>query len=222
MIWRVYLAIRFALFQRRRYDRVVLENVAGHSILVIPTVFNPKLLRTGEFLAHNLNRELIPEGASVLDMGTGSGIGAVCAAQRAKEVIAADINPAAVRCARINAWLNGVEGRVETLQSDLFEALEGRTFDVVLFNPPFYRGEPENDRDHAWRAQDTLERFARSLPAHLNPGGKGLVVFSSDGDVAGLLEALAGEGFGIEILEEQDLINEILVLYQVRQELDQE
>jgi release factor glutamine methyltransferase len=217
MIWRLFLALRFALFQRHRFDRLVLEKTADYSILVIPTVFNPKLLRTGEFFAQNLGRDLIPEGATLLDMGTGSGINAIAAARWAASVVAADINPAAVRCARINAWLNGVEDRVETVESDLFEALEGRTFDVILFNPPFYRGTPANARDHAWRAQDTLERFARSLSAHLNPGGQALVVFSSDGDVTGLLEALLAEGLEVENLKERDLVNEILVMYRVRQ-----
>ena len=47
--WAAYL--RFVLFQSRRHDRLVLENVAGFPVVVLPHVFNPKLFRTGELLA---------------------------------------------------------------------------------------------------------------------------------------------------------------------------
>jgi len=72
-------------------------------LLVTPSVFNPKLLRTGDFFASMLDSRLIGSDSEVLDMGTGSGVCAVFAAQHARRVVAVDINPAAVRCARINA-----------------------------------------------------------------------------------------------------------------------
>lgn len=210
-----FLWYRFLLFHRGRYDRLVLERAGGRSILVLPKVFNPVLLTSGAFLAAELDRGLIPDGAEVLDLGCGSGIGGAAASGAASHVVCADVNPAAVRCARINALLNRVEERVETLESDLFSALEGRRFDVVLFNPPFYRGEATEGLDHAWRATDTLERFAAELSAHLTPGGFALVVFSTDGDLAGLLQALRAEQLFVELLVEKDAVNEILVLYRV-------
>jgi HemK-related putative methylase len=212
-LWRGWLRIRCSLFQRGRYDRLVLEDVAGRPMVVLPRVFNPKLLRTGEFMARQLDRGLIPENAKVLDLGCGSGIGAVTAAKRTEHVVAADINPHAVRCTRINALLN--EADIEVVESDLFSALEGKRFDVVLFNPPFYRGEAKEPLDHAWKATDTLERFAEQLPDHLEEGGCAYVIFSSDGDVEGLLAALGSKNLRVEVLEELDLINEILILYRV-------
>jgi len=214
-LWRGLLRIRFRLLQNQRYNKLVIEKVAGYYMVVLPQVFNPVLLRTGEFLARSLNAELIPKGADVLDMGCGSGIGSVAAALWADHVTAADINPEAVRCARINAALNRIEDRFEAVESNLFSSLKGRRFDVVLFNPPFFRGEAKDLLDHAWRAQDTLERFARELPEHLTPGGRALVVFSSDGDVDGLLAAFRDSRCHVEILEYKDLVNEIFLLYHV-------
>ena len=78
----------------------------------------------------------------MLDLGTGSGVGAVFAAQWAGQVVAVDVNPAAVRCARINVLLHGVEDRVDVLQGDLFEPVAGERFDVILFNPPYFPGQP--------------------------------------------------------------------------------
>jgi len=215
-LWRGWLRLRFLLFQRGRHNRLVVEDVAGRPIVVLPRVFNPKLLRTGEFMARRLDNGLIPRGASVLDLGCGSGIGAVTAAKWTEHVVAADINPHAVRCTRINALLNGVEKRIEALESDLFSALEGKHFDVVLFNPPFFRGRAREPLDHAWMSEDTLERFAEQLPDHLEPRGSAFVVFSSDGDVEGLLAALGSRQMHVEVLEELDLINEVLVLYRVQ------
>ncbi len=212
-LWRFFLRYRFLLFQRHRHDHLVLEEVAGKPILVLPGVFNPKLFRTGEFLVETLNARLIPPGATVLDMGTGSGVGAVFAAQWAGCVVAVDINPAAVRCARINALLNQVDDRVEVRQGDLFEPVRGEQFDVVLFNPPFFRGTPRSDLERALWANDVVERFAAGLRDHLTPEGHAVVVLSSDGDVAGFLRAFQTHGFTSEVVAERNLMSETLMAY---------
>ena len=215
-LWRRVLRYRFLLFQRHRHDHLVLEEVAGTPILVLPGVFNPKLFRTGEFLVETLDSRLIPPGATVLDMGTGSGVGAVFAARRAHRVVAVDINPAAVRCARINALLHQVEDRVEVRQGDLFEPACGEQFDVVLFNPPFFRGEPGSDLERALWANDVVERFAAGLRDHLTADGHALVVLSSDGDVAGFLAACQINHLAAEVVAERNLVSETLMAYCVK------
>lgn len=215
-VWRAGLRWRFLLLQRHRYNRLALERVAGRPMLVLPQVFNPGLFFTSEYLVGLFGRELIPAGAAVLDMGTGTGLGAVCAAPWAGRVVAVDINPAAVRCARINALLNEVEARVEVRQGDLFAPVAGERFDVVLFNPPFYRGAPRDDLDRAWRSDDVVERFAAGLADHLAPGGCALVVLSSNSDLPAFLRAFAGAGLAVETLAERDMVSETLVVYRLR------
>lgn len=217
--WKVLLRIRFHLFHRNRYDRLVIESLAGYPMMVLPQVFNPVLLRTGEFMARILEGDRIPEGASVLDLGCGSGTGSIASAKRAEKVTAVDINPEAVRCTKINAALNNVEDKVRALQSDLFDALEGERFDVILFNPPFYRGKATSKLDHAWRGEETLERFANELRDHLTADGEALVVFSSHGDVDGLLAACDAADLHVELETTWDLINEIVILYRVVPEI---
>jgi release factor glutamine methyltransferase len=148
-------------------------------------------------------------------MGTGSGVGAVVAAKWASRVVAVDINPEAVRCARINALLNHVEDRVEVFQGDLFAPVHDRGFDLVLFNPPYFRGRPEGALDQAWRATDVVERFAAGLRDHLRPGGHALVVLSSDGDGAAFLQSFRANGLAIAVVAERDLINEVLTIYKL-------
>ncbi len=98
------------------------------------------------------------------------------------------------------------------LQGDLFAPVADERFDVVLFNPPYFRGEPRARSDHAWRSPDMDARFAQGLAKHLTPGGHALLCLSTDGDVS-FLDALREEGFSTELVAERDLVNEILRLH---------
>jgi len=213
--WRFLLRLKLQLFDRRKYERVVLEEVGGIPLVILPDVFNPKLLRSGEFLVSQLARgELLPRASRVLDLGCGSGASGIAAARSGSEVVAVDINPSAIRCTRINALLNNMS--LDVRQGNLFAPAEGERFDVVLFNPPYYRGVPRDALDHAWRSPDMPERFASGLAAHLRPGGHALVVLSSDGEAGSFLQALEQHGFTSEAVATRDFINEVMTVYQVR------
>ena len=213
---RLYLKLRHQVFGRR-YRRLVLERVGDAPFLVLPEVFNPVLFRTGPFLAETAARLAPAQGPGrlALDMGTGSGVGAVFAARTGYRVLAVDINPEAVRCARINALLNRLEAHIEVRHGDLFAPAAGERFDLVLFNPPFYRGTPRDALDHAWRGVDVYERFAAGLPAALAPGGRALLVLSTDGDAAGMLAALEAQRLSHRAVARRDLGNEVLTVHDV-------
>ncbi len=210
-LWRKWFQLRLALVDRRKYRRVVLEEVLGTPIVVLPDVFNPKLLRSGEFLLQQLER--LPAGTRVLDLGSGSGAAGVLAAKRGCSVVAVDINLAAVRCTRVNALLNDVV--VDVREGDLFEPVRGERFDVVLFNPPYYRGVARDGLDHAWRSPDVIERFSLELADHLTPDGHALLVLSSDGEQSAFLQALATNGCSYRAIAERDFGNEQMTVYWV-------
>jgi HemK-related putative methylase len=201
----------------------VLERLDGVPLVVLPEVFNPVLLRTGAILARAVARAY-PDGGGAgrraLDMGAGAGAGAVFAARRGFSVVAVDVNPEAARCARINAQLNRMEAQVDVREGDLFAPVAGERFHLVLFNPPFYRGTPGDALDHAWRSPDVIERFAAALPGHLAPGGRALVVLSTDGEQEAMLDALRRAGLRPEVAERQDLGNEVVTVYAVQASAD--
>jgi SAM-dependent methyltransferase len=215
--WRWWLRLRHQTLGRR-YRRLVLERVDGVPLLVLPEVFNPVLFRTGAFLARCV-RPPAPAAADeprALDLGTGSGIGAIFAARLGYRVVGVDLNSAAVRCARLNVMLNQLEARVEIRSGDLFAPVAGERFDLVLFNPPFFRGTPADRLDLAWRATDVLERFAGGLSGAISPTGEALIVLSTDGEWRAMLAALEANGFATRPVATRDFGNEIVTVYLAR------
>ncbi len=212
-VYRRAMQMRVRLFFRDD-NRLRVEKIDGVEIIVLPEVFNGVRLRTGAFLAGTLSAAMIPPSARVLDLGTGSGIGAIFAARYAARVVATDINPAAVRCAQINALAQHLDHKIETRVGDLFAPVRDERFDLVLFNPPYFRGKPRSPLDGAWRSIDVFDRFLRELPAYLTQTGRALVVLSSDGEIA---DALAeAKHLSVRVIRRRDLINEVLTVYELQ------
>ncbi|HEU4781540.1 MAG TPA: methyltransferase [Steroidobacteraceae bacterium] len=202
---------------RYRYDTLRLEHVCGVPLLILPTVFNPRLLRTGEYFASVIAGARLGAGGDVLDMGTGSGICAVLAARQAHRVVAVDINRAAVHCARMNAALNHHEERIECRQGDLFAPLDDLRFDTVFFNPPFIVGTPANERDCAWRSADVAARFAAGLARHLTSGGRAYLLLSTFGDACGIfVDELGRHGFALSVFAVRQYVNERVTILEAR------
>lgn len=218
-IIRLWLALRHQIFGWR-YRRLTIEHVHGVPLIILPQVFNPVLFRSGELLARGLeSTSLLNQDDHqipfVLDLGCGSGIGAVFAARRGARVIAVDINPEAIRCVRLNAILNRLDDRIQPRVGDLFGPVESECFDLILFNPPFYRGQPKDELDRAWRAEHLFERFVAGLNSHLTPKGTALIVLSTDGEGQCLLNELGTAGFVIMPVVQRDYGNEVITVYQV-------
>lgn len=198
---------------RRRVGRLVLEQVNGLDLIVLPDVFNPAVFRSSPLLVDAVASR-VRTGERVLDIGTGTGVVAIQAAQAGADVVATDVNPEAIRCARINAILNHVEDHIDLRAGDLFAPVAGERFDVVVCNPPFFPGPPASRRDAAWRSDDFLDRFCAGLDAVIGDGGYGLIVFSNHADERTLLATLL-QSWEVTIVNTRDHGDEVLTVYRL-------
>jgi ribosomal protein L3 glutamine methyltransferase len=114
--------------------------IQGHSFYVDERVIVPRSY-IGELLAGRLAEVVEDPDAigHVLDLCTGSGCLAILAAIAFPNasIDASDVAAAALEVARRNLHDYGLEARISLLQSDLFEALAGRRYDLILANPPY-------------------------------------------------------------------------------------
>jgi len=173
-------------------------------IITLPGVFQP---RTDSWMLAEALGDVMPPGARVLDLCTGSGVLAITAALHgASAVTAVDVSRRSVATVRLNAALNGV--RVRALRGDLFGAVPGERFDVVVSNPPYVPDAratpPDTGANRAWDAgldgRVVLDRICRDAAGHLEPGGVALLVHSSICGEQQTLEALRAQGLDASVL----------------------
>ncbi len=211
----------------RRVRGLPLEHVLGWAefhglrIAVDPGVFVPR--RRTEFLADQA-LALGRNASVVVDLCCGSGAvgAALAAALDGPELHAADIDPAAVVCARRN--LAGYGGRVH--EGDLFTALpddlRGRV-DVLVANVPYVpTGEiallPSEARDHeplvaldgGSDGLDVLRRVTDDAPRWLTSGGC-LLVETSERQVPSAVEAFTHSGLEVRLAVSEELHANVLI-----------
>lgn len=113
---------------------------------------------------------------SILDVGSGSGLIALMAAQRAPEasVIGVDVEPEAIVQSRENVKKSPFDGRVQIVQADV-RSYEHAPFDAILCNPPFYTEDttpPDGARYLARNAQALpFEELIEAVVRLLSPEG---------------------------------------------------
>ena len=135
----------------------------------------------------------------ILELCTGSGCLAILLAQRypGALVSATDVSHDALDVAEHNIVLHGLAGRVELRQGDLFGALEGERYDLIVANPPYepsalcddlspeLRHEPRLALDGGADGMDLVRRIVREARAHLAPQGVLAIELGGLRDVVG-------------------------------------
>jgi methylase of polypeptide subunit release factors len=96
---------------------------------------------------------------------------AVHLAGRARRITATDLNPRALELAALSFALSGIEA--ELLTGDLFAPVEGRTFDLIVSNPPFVISPDRRFgyRESGLRGDELCRRLVREAPRHLAEDG---------------------------------------------------
>ena len=177
-------------------------------------VYNPA--EDSYLLADNLE---IQEGQSVLEIGTGSGIVAMYASRLTDRITVTDINFDACELARRNFEDNGIEG-IEILFGNLFEPVENRKFDVILFNTPYLPTEDDDVIDDTINyafdggvnGRKVIDLFLNEVGNHLNDGGIVQLIQSSLSGNQETLQKLDELGFIAEIKASEHFFFEDITL----------
>jgi SAM-dependent methyltransferase len=128
----------------------------------------------------------LPSTELAFDIGTGTGVLAAILARRGvARVVATDMDPRALACARDNAQRLGLQERIEVIEADLFPP--GRA-PLVVCNPPWLPGRASAPIERAIYDEDSrmLRGFLRGLPSHLALGGEGWLILSDLAEHLGL------------------------------------
>lgn len=209
-----YLIVKFINFYHRKQQTNHIIEIKGKKFFISPRVFTPsKFFITSLFLVENL---LIKKGDFVLDLGTGSGILAIFSADKAKKIIASDINPYAIKLAKENIQLNKITN-IEVRLGDLFESINEK-FDLILFNPPYFpiRANPLNPVDQALccgKDYNIIKRFIKEAKNHLKPFGRIQIIFSNLVDLKYINQLFKNGGYDLQIVAERNLLLEKFLIY---------
>ncbi|MFF3001030.1 HemK2/MTQ2 family protein methyltransferase [Streptomyces sp. NPDC057950] len=170
----------------------------------LPGVYRPQA--DTHMLADALAEEHLRFAAEVLDIGTGTGAVALCAARRGARVTAVDVSWRAVITARMNATHQRVP--LHILHGDFAARTRGRRYDIVLANPPYVPSPshrlPASGPSRAWDAGSdgrvVVDRICASSPDLLRPSGVLLMVHSALCGPERTLKRLAQAGLPAQVI----------------------
>ncbi len=189
----------------------------GLDIDLLSDVYVP---REDTYLLLNVLEDKISDDYKVLDIGTGTGLIALFAAEMCQEVVGVDINDKAVNLAKHNASKNKIEN-VRFIQSNLFEEVEGR-FDLVVFNPPYLPGNGYDEKipgSEQWFGGEdgisVIRDFSKEVENHLSESGTILLLISSVTGLRDTKDLFVDGGFEVEVVKKKKIPWETLFVLEI-------
>ncbi|MGW1772067.1 HemK2/MTQ2 family protein methyltransferase [Streptomyces sp. NPDC002104] len=172
-------------------------------LMALPGVYQPQA--DTRLLSEALAHEDLGPCTDVLEIGTGTGVVALQAAASGAQVTAVDVSWPAVATARLNSWIHRLPLRV--LHGDFEARTTGRSFDVVVSNPPYVPAPdgrvPSRGPERAWDAgldgRAVIDRICADAPTLLRPGGILLMVHSGMCGADRTLDRLMGAGLVAQV-----------------------
>ncbi len=132
-----------------------------------------------------------------LDLCCGSGIAALVLSRTASRVVASDITSRTCHFAKFNVLLNR-RSNIEIAQGDLYDAVRGESFDLIVAHPPYVPSVAQAAiyRDSGETGETLISRIVSGLPDHLRPGGTFVSVCAGWDSNEGVFEERARRWIG--------------------------
>ncbi len=184
--------------------------------IVLPGVFFPHFTISTKLLLQFLETKNL-ENQSFLELGCGTGIISVLAAKKNARVISSDINPTAIKNAKLNATKNGVE--ITTYLSDLFVDLPQQQFDFIIINPPYYPKAPETIAEEAWFCGEHFEYFQKlfsTITPWTHDQSKVYMILSEDCDIEQIKKIALVHGLELTIVMEKKKFGELNYIFRLK------
>lgn len=180
------------MIERRVTDRIPVAYLTHEAWLGEFSFYvDERVIIPRSFIAELLQTQLSPwitepdRVTAALDLCTGSGCLAILMAHAFEnaQIDAADISAQALAVAHKNVQDYGLEQRIDLIESDLFSALSGKRYDLIISNPPYvnvesmqrlpqeYRHEPENALASGDDGLDATRKILQQAPRHLADDG---------------------------------------------------
>jgi len=176
-------------------SRFSFYRVNSLNLVTFANIYHPTPESSSLFLSRAIKekfQDLNYPKQRLLDLGSGTGVVGLSLRPFVEELHLTDINPKAVLCARINAFINGISAKV--YQSDLFKSVPTGGFDVITFNPPFLQQEIQQEVELCTNdpGGNLFLRFMHEVPYYLAPQGTVFFSYSNLGDLSLLNRTPAG------------------------------
>jgi ribosomal protein L3 glutamine methyltransferase len=190
------------LFQRRIDERIPVAYLTGESWFAgLPFYVDKRVLVPRSPVAELIEKSFEPwidstRVTGILDLCTGSGCIAVACARMFPDaqIDAVDVSAAALEVARRNVTRHHMDSSIKLIESDLFTQVEGRSYDVIVSNPPYvgieelaslppeYRHEPALGLAAGPHGLEIVVRILREAARYLRPDGIVIVEVGNSAD----------------------------------------
>jgi release factor glutamine methyltransferase len=183
------------------------------NLIVRPGIFHPRFFNSTNNILNFMQKTDI-EGKNILDLGTGSGILALYAAQRGAKVTASDINPQAIENTIYNSKLNSLS--INIIQSDLFDNIKSQKYDIIVINPPYYPKNPQKEDDYAWYCGEKFEyyhKLFKQIPPYLYGNSLPVLSLADTCDIKTIKDIATMYGYRLELIEQKRYLWEIQYIF---------